>query len=98
MSNAIKFVDELPPRLRNRENKYAPTAVVAEALRQNEGQWALIRTYSKDKKAGGYVFASQCRSGKHKALAPDSGFEVETRLDTETKELNVYARFVGDFK
>lgn len=94
----IEFVDELPPKIRNGESKYPPLAVVAATLRTAEGKWAKIRTYPSDKKVGGYVFASQQRAGKHKFLLPTEGFEVETRLDKETGELNVFARFVGDFQ
>ena len=93
----IEFIEELPPKSRRDSGIYPSATNVAAALRGAEGRWAKIRTYAPDKKMGGYVFASQCRTGKNKALSPASGFEVETRVDKETKELHVYARFVGDF-
>lgn len=90
---SIEFVTELPARRRTSENRFTPSASVADMLRSNPNRWAVIRKYDKDGKNAGYVFASQCRNGRIKALAPSAGFEVESRLVGD--ELHIFARFVG---
>lgn len=89
----ILFVNELPVATSKRIYKYTPTAQVALVLKDHPNQWAKIRSYSEDRKASGYVFVSQCKAGKMRALSPILGFEVVSRASEDG--LDIYARYVG---
>lgn len=90
----IEFVNELPAAKSNRTYKYTPSGQVAETLKSRPNTWAHIRTYEEHRKGGGYVFCSQCRNGKIKALSPAAGYEVAARLNDDGS-LAIYARYVG---
>ena len=70
-----------PPVGRQKPSKYA---VLAEALRERPGQWALATTLGSD--------SSTITSYLKKRLGP--GFEVTSRRNGDKRD--VYARYVGE--
>ncbi len=76
----LRWVDELPPRADR-----APTMrhhIVAEALRQRPGCWAMLPDFEPN-------WSSAIRSGSNAAYRPGGSFEAVARQG------RLYARYVG---
>lgn len=82
----------------------------AHALRARPQEWALIKTYPRAKGTSARAMAMAIRTGRYVAFRPPATFEAksatqdkeengETVLDKRgnpVKEVNVYARYVGE--
>lgn len=65
-------------------------AAIAQALRNNPGEWAMVAEN---------VYASTAhmiRTGGYSAFAPSGSFEVTTRGNVKGVSAEVYARYVGE--
>jgi Tfp pilus assembly protein FimV len=83
----IKFVGNLPPSID--VGRYATKhVVIAAALRERPGEWAMVSTQASPS-AAGYI-----RHAKGASYAPAGSFEATARKND--KKWDIYARYVGE--
>ena len=83
----IKWVT--PPTMRSGAPVSARWAVVADMLKENPEQWAVVAEN---------VSASTAhliRTGGYKAFLPEGAFEATTRGNSGGRAAEVYARYIG---
>lgn len=86
---SLHFIKELPAKRHGNQHKLDG---IANAMRKRPNEWAAIKTYTKQKRKSAYVYVSNARRGKIKALDPANGFEFQ--LVSEPTKTTVFARYV----
>lgn len=87
VSSPVKF--EAPPASKGGRAESPRNREIAEALRTNPGEWALVAEAEKND-----GLAVRIRTGKAKSFADGTWEATSRRNDDDT--INIYARFVGD--
>lgn len=85
VSSAVKFTE--PPTTRGGRAESPRNREIAEALRQNPGQWALVAEGEKND-----GLSVRIRTGKAKSFA--EGTWEATSRGNEDGSIDIYARFV----
>lgn len=88
------------------EDSYEPKLTleeIANQLRARPGEWALVRSYPEHRWTSARTMAHDIMIGRSKHFRPLESFEAKTAKEDGTddngnpvREVNVYARYVGD--